>query len=57
LHAAGISQMDIKYALRWKSDTFYTYLRNLPCQAARTHAAVRDFNPNTFSLIPFEVVG
>jgi hypothetical protein len=57
LHAAGISQMDIKYALRWKSDTFYTYLRNLPCQAARTHAAVRDFNPNIFSLIPFEVVG
>jgi hypothetical protein len=57
LHAAGISQMDIKYALRWKSDTFYTYLRNLPCQAARTHAAVRHFNPNTFSLIPFEVVG
>jgi hypothetical protein len=52
LHAAGISQMDIKFALRWKSDTFYTYLRNLPCQAARTHAAVRDFNPNVFSLTP-----
>jgi hypothetical protein len=52
LHAAGISQMDIKFALRWKSDTFYTYLRNLPCQAARTHAAVVNFNPNIFSLIP-----
>jgi hypothetical protein len=52
LHAAGISQMDIKFALRWKSDTFYTYLRNLPCQAARTHAAVINFNPNIFSLVP-----
>jgi hypothetical protein len=49
--------MDIKYALRWKSDSFYTYLQNLPCQATRTHAAVLDFNPNIFSLIPFEVVG
>ena len=56
LHAAGSSQMDIKYALRWKSDTFYTYLRNLPCQAARTHAAVRNFNPNVFSLLPIEVI-
>jgi hypothetical protein len=52
LHAAGISQMDIKFALRWKSDTFYTYLRNLPCQAARTHAAVVHFNPNVFTLVP-----
>jgi hypothetical protein len=52
LHAAGISQMDIKFALRWKSETFYTYLRNLPCQAARTHAAVVNFNPNVFSLVP-----
>jgi hypothetical protein len=57
LHAAGISQMDIKYALRWKSDTFFTYLRNLLCQAARTHSAVRDFNPNVFSLTPVEVIG
>jgi hypothetical protein len=52
LHAAGISQMDMKFALRWKSDTFYIYLRNLPCQAARTHAAVLNFNPNVFSLVP-----
>ena len=52
LHAAGISQMDIKFALRWRSDTFQTYLRNLPCQAARTHVAVLTFNPNVFSLVP-----
>jgi hypothetical protein len=56
LHAAGISQMDIKFALRWKGDSFYIYLRNLPCQAARTHAAVLNFNPNVFSLVPIEVV-
>jgi hypothetical protein len=29
-----------------------TYLRNLPCQSARTAAAVINFSPNTFSLIP-----
>ena len=30
LHAGGVSQQDIKFALRWRSDSFYTYLRNLP---------------------------
>lgn len=57
LHAAGISKMDIKFALRWKGDSFYIYLRNLPCQAARTHAAVLNFNPNVFSLVPATIVG
>jgi hypothetical protein len=52
LHAARISQMDIKFALRWKSDTFYTCLRNLPCQATCTHATVVHFNPNVFTLDP-----
>jgi dihydrodipicolinate reductase len=52
LHAAGIQQQDIKFALRWKSDSFYTYLRNLPCQASRTAAAVLDFDPQRFTLIP-----
>jgi hypothetical protein len=56
-HAAGIPQMDIKFALHWKSNAFYTYLWNLWCQAARTHAAVRDFNPNVFSLMPSHTVG
>jgi hypothetical protein len=52
LHAAGIQQQDIKFALRWKSDSFYAYLRNLPCQAARTSAAVINFHPQRFTLIP-----
>jgi hypothetical protein len=52
LHAAGVQQQDIKFALRWRSDSFYTYLRNLSCQAARTAAAVINFNPQRFTLIP-----
>jgi len=52
LHAGGVSQQDIKFALRWRSDSFYAYLRNLPCQAARTAAAVINFDPQRFTLIP-----
>jgi hypothetical protein len=52
LHAAGVSKMDIKFALRWKSDSFYTYLRNLPCQSAKTAAAVLNFSPHRFTLVP-----
>jgi hypothetical protein len=33
LHAVNISSLNIKHALQWKSDSFLTYLRNLPCQA------------------------
>jgi hypothetical protein len=52
LHAAGVSKLNIKFALRWKSDSFYTYLRNLPCQAAQTAAAVINFLPHRFTLVP-----
>jgi hypothetical protein len=52
LHAAGVSTMDIQYALRWKSTAFTVYLRNLPTQAARCADAVLNFDPTTFSLIP-----
>jgi hypothetical protein len=55
LHAAGIQQQDIKFALRWKSDSFYNYLRNLPCQSARMASAVINFNPNCFTLVPSPV--
>jgi len=55
LHAAGLQQQDIKFALRWKSDSFYNYLRNLPCQAARAANAVLNFNPNEFTLVPGRV--
>jgi hypothetical protein len=57
LHAAGVQQQDIKFALRWKSDSFYAYLRNLPCQSARMADAVLHFDPNKFTLIPDSPVG
>jgi hypothetical protein len=52
LHVAGIDPLNIKHALRWKSDSFLTYLRNLPCQAQRTSRAVTEFNPNRLDIIP-----
>jgi hypothetical protein len=52
LHLAGINPLDIKHALCWKSDSFLTCLRNLPCQAQRTSRAVTEFNPNRVDIIP-----
>jgi hypothetical protein len=52
LHAAGVSEQNIKFALRWKSNSFYTYLRNMPGQSARMASAVLNFNPDKFTLIP-----
>jgi hypothetical protein len=49
LHAAGIGKLDIQHALRWRSLTFWTYLRNLPTQAARCMTAIRDFDPMSSS--------
>jgi hypothetical protein len=46
LHAAGINSLNIKHAPHWKSDSFLTYLQNLPCQAQCTSRAVTEFNPN-----------
>jgi len=45
LHAAGLDKKDIQHQLRWRSTTFWNYLRNLPTQAHRCMAAIRDFNP------------
>jgi hypothetical protein len=42
LHAAGINSFNIKHALHWESDSFLTYLCNLPCQAQRTSHAVTE---------------
>jgi hypothetical protein len=56
LHAAGVEFNEIKFALRWKPDSFYNYLRNLPCQSARMAAAVLNFNPDQFTLIPIPVM-
>ena len=52
LHAANISALNIQHALRWKSDAFLIYLRNLPCQAQRTARAVVEFNPHCLNLAP-----
>jgi hypothetical protein len=52
LHAAGVSKMDIKFALWWKLNLFYIYLQNLPCQSAKTAAAVLSFSPHHFTLVP-----
>jgi hypothetical protein len=46
LHAAGVQFTEIKFALHWKSDSFYNYLRNLPCQSPRMAAAILNFNPD-----------
>jgi hypothetical protein len=45
LYAAGIDSLDIKHTLHWKSDSFLTYLQNLPCQAQRASRAVTEFIP------------
>jgi hypothetical protein len=52
LYAAGVSEQNIKFALHWKSNSFYTYLRNMPGQSARMALAVLNFNPDKFTLIP-----
>jgi hypothetical protein len=52
LHSAGIDPMSIKHALRWRSDAFMEYLRNLPLQAQRNSRAVTDFNPMRLDIIP-----
>jgi hypothetical protein len=52
LHAAGVSKMDIKHALRWKSNCFMMYLRDLPCQAQRMTVAVLNFSPDRLDIIP-----
>jgi hypothetical protein len=54
LHAAGVQQQDIKFALWWKSDSFYAYLQNLPCQAACATNAIINFHPHQFTLVPNE---
>ena len=40
LHAQNISAEDIKFRLRWRSDTFRTYLRNILPLAERHKEAI-----------------
>ena len=49
LHAANLDVKDIQHQLRWRSTTFWNYLRNLPTQAYRCMAAIRDYNPMSAS--------
>ena len=52
LHAADLSTLNIQHALRWRSNSFWNYLRNLPCQAQRTARAVVSFNPTRLDIAP-----
>ena len=47
LYAMGFSEMEIKHLLRWKSNAFMTYLRNLAVTSRRHNDALNDA-----SLIP-----
>ena len=40
LHAMGFSPLDIQWLLRWKSNAFMAYLRNLSGLATRQHVAL-----------------
>ena len=40
LYSKGFSEMEIKYLLRWKSDAFMTYLRNLAVTSRRQNTAI-----------------
>ena len=37
LYSKGFSEMEIKYLLRWKSNAFMQYLRNLAVTSSRRH--------------------
>ena len=40
LHAMGFSSLDVKFLLRWRSDAFLAYLRNLAALGDRQHKAL-----------------
>jgi hypothetical protein len=42
LYAMGFQEMEIKHLLRWKSDAFMTYLRNLAVTSRRHNEALAD---------------
>ena len=44
LYANGFSAMEIKFLLRWKSDAFMTYLRNLAVTSRRHNTAVNEIS-------------
>ena len=42
LYSNGFTEMEIKFLLRWKSNAFMTYLRNLAVTSRRHNAAMND---------------
>ena len=44
LYSKGFSEMEIKYLLRWKSNAFMTYLRNLSVTSHRQNEAINDIS-------------
>ena len=50
LHVAGFSADDIKFELRWRSDAFRDYLRNVLSTATAKTRSLQDFDPDD---IPF----
>lgn len=44
LYSKGFSEMEIKYLLRWKSNAFMTYLRNLAVTSRRQNDALNDIS-------------
>ena len=47
LHLAGFSAESIQFELRWRSDSFKDYLRNILNIAAKKSRALQDFDPDT----------
>lgn len=56
LHSAGISELNIKHALRWRSDSFMEYLRDVPRRAQQNSCAVLNFSPTRLDIIPSDLV-
>ena len=50
LHTAGLDAMSIKFALRWNSDAFLMYLRNITLQAQQVSTAIANFNPDVLNV-------
>jgi len=46
LHIAGFSTDDIKFELRWRSDSFRDYLRNVVSTASAKTMAITNFDPD-----------
>ena len=46
LYTKGFSEMEIKFLLRWKSNAFMTYLRNLAVTSRRHNDALNDISEN-----------